>query len=426
MISRKQTELITSGKHSIRLVLLTLLLSVVSAAHADSLSLKGWNLTSETPAGNNGSQIRSLRYQPTSLKKNQIFQIIVWEPVNTGTEDLKTWFLDSINLRQRRLGSFGKRVKVGKEKNGALSLANNFKNEAGQKRQVAYQSDWTDQGKAYIGQLIASNDLMMILRYSAQIDKVIEHAQNVFVSGSLPGSSNSENTTHDPTNEQITESPSPTVVPGGPLNPVSPPTGFIELRVAHEYGIVAGGLFGLKTDVLALFESGEYTSDLRTVFGSGQAASKKQNPENWGRWRSKDGKFKFNTAKQPEFKEPESGEWLPEAGTPDQKLEKCYGNITSVSDTPYGGGVTVGNASSWCFRADGRFAHSVAGFATGGSDVVSGAASDSSKIRGRYRIDGYAVKFIYDDGKELTAAFCFLSDDKRHIGINGKRYISDQ
>lgn len=415
----------------VRLVLLIFFLFVFSSVQADTLSLKGWDIYPGTPLTINNSKIRTLHYKPPNLKKNHVFEITIWEPVSTGTSDLESWFIENIERRQQKLGSFSKPVKIGKEKSGALSLANNFKNKAGKKRQVGYQADWTDEGKAYIGQLVASNHMLTVLRFSPQIEKVIQHALTVFASSTNSNfyylkKDATQTASGDHLAKSTTTESSNARVINDPLDPVGAPPGFAEIRVTGEYGIMVGGLFGLKTEVLALFESGEYTSDLAGLFAGGQSQSKAQNPDEWGRWRKTDGELELNSNKQPEFEKPEAGDWLAEAGTTDQKLNKCFGHIATASSSPYGGGPTVGNASSWCFKTDGRFAHSSTGFVTGGGEAVSGAAASSSKTRGRYRIDGYAVKFIYDDGTQFTAAFKFLSKDKGHIGINGKRYISSK
>lgn len=44
-------------------------------------------------------------------------------------------------------------------------------------------------------------------------------------------------------------------------------------------------------------------------------------------------------------------------------------------------------------------------------------------MRGRYRIDGNAALFVYDDGHKVLKAFGFLNDDRTHIALDGTRFI---
>jgi hypothetical protein len=146
-----------------------------------------------------------------------------------------------------------------------------------------------------------------------------------------------------------------------------------------------------------------------------------KNPGKWEKWKIIDKKLYLKEKKKKDYSKTR-GDWIARPGAVDLKLNGCHGNITSASETPFGGHSTVGNASSWCFKPDGRFAHSSIGFAVSSGDV-SGGTSARRKQRGRYRIDGYTAKFIYDDSTELITAFCYLSEKNSHIAINGKRYM---
>jgi hypothetical protein len=209
--------------------------------------------------------------------------------------------------------------------------------------------------------------------------------------------------------------------PSTPLAKAVPPEGFKELRGIIIMAIQPGGMFGMTSDVIALLNDGSYTSDLKTLFAKGRSASMKNKPSRWGKWKISGDDLLLKEYKSKEFSETR-GDWIARPAPSDLKLNGCYGNITAASDTPYGGKHTVGNASSWCFKPDGRFAHSSTGFATA-SGGVSGGTFSKRKQGGRYRIDNYTAKFVYDDGTELVTAFCFLSEDKSHIAINGKRYM---
>ena len=91
------------------------------------------------------------------------------------------------------------------------------------------------------------------------------------------------------------------------------------------------------------------------------------------------------------------------------------------------GDAMVGKASSWCFARDGRFSHESAGFAIATGGGVRGATGATAQhLRGRYRIDAYAIRLAYDDGSEAQAGFAFLNDEHTHIAINGKRFMGSE
>jgi len=199
----------------------------------------------------------------------------------------------------------------------------------------------------------------------------------------------------------------------------SDPEGLKEIRGTLAYGVQPGGTYGLTDKVIALYKDGSFTSDLAGAFGRGTEKSKATNPKKWGEWRmNKDNKLELKDSGDEKF-DTTHGDWITEPGGADHKMDGCFGRISSASSEPYGGNTTVGRATSWCFKKDGRFAHSATGF--GSAPNV--ATSSSGSARGRYRIDHYTARFVYEDGTEVVTAFCYLDDDNEHIAINGKRLI---
>lgn len=223
------------------------------------------------------------------------------------------------------------------------------------------------------------------------------------------------------TQPSITSAP-----PDIPLEPIkfpAAPAGLKELRGYIYYGIQAGGLFGPTDSVIALFNNGTYTDDLAGTFNQGAGTSRQENPDSWGKWRISRGNLELKEPGKDSF-ETTRGDWLVNSGNHDQRLTGCYGKLTS-SDGMGMGSVMVGSASSWCFFPNGRFTHSSTGFAMAfGNGVHGAAASTPPEQRGRYRIDLNAVHLVYDDGSDITAAFGFLSRDKTHIAINGRRFMA--
>lgn len=223
-----------------------------------------------------------------------------------------------------------------------------------------------------------------------------------------------------PPAENIPQStnPPPASVDSEPVLTVAAPPGLKELRGVLVMGLQAGGMFGLTDDFIALFEDGTWTSDLARTFQEGAAESRAVKPKRWGQWRLRDGELELKDHNDPEF-EGDQGDWVLNSGSSDERLDGCYGSLRS-SDGGGVGSARVGQARTWCFRPDGRFSNSSTGFGSSGNVTVS---SRRAKLGGRYRIDGYTAVFLYDDGRELRAAFAYANEGRNHVMINGRRFM---
>lgn len=200
------------------------------------------------------------------------------------------------------------------------------------------------------------------------------------------------------------------------------PQGLKEIRGVQVFGIQPGGLFGVTEEFIATFNDGTYTTDFATTFNDGVAESKGRKPEAWGRWREREGKLELAQKRSDEF-ESSSGNWIVDPGAAGEYLSQCFTRHSSAG----GVGPLVGGSRTWCFTTDGRFASSSAVYAianTSAGGVTYG--SESPKTQGRYLIDGYTIRFVFDDGQQQTAAFAFASDKKHHIVINGLRFIGKE
>ena len=187
-------------------------------------------------------------------------------------------------------------------------------------------------------------------------------------------------------------------------------------------GIQPGGMFGTTEDFIALFDDGTYTTDLHGAFGGSVKMARNKKPASWGKWRRRGGKLQLQRHDMSEYKKP-IGNWRTTPAKPDERLRGCFGRLTSTSGADYNSGTTVGVASSWCFWPNGRFTNSSTAFGNSSDEVGVTMRATSPKARGRYRLDGYGARFVYDDGHEVTAAFCFANDDNTHIALNGRRFM---
>jgi len=207
---------------------------------------------------------------------------------------------------------------------------------------------------------------------------------------------------------------------------VGPPESLKEIRGVQVFGIQPGGMFGVTEEFIATFDDGTYTTDFATTFNEGVAQSKRQKPDEWGRWRDRGGKLELadgiDKKSGAEF-DTTSGNWINDPASPGDNLSQCFRRISSAG----GEGPLVGGSRTWCFTTDGRFANSSAVYAI--SNTSAGGltyGSESPRTRGHYTIDGYTIRFEFDDGQQQNAAFAFASEKKHHIVIDGLRFIGKE
>ncbi|MES9941203.1 MAG: hypothetical protein ABW104_11140 [Candidatus Thiodiazotropha sp. 6PLUC2] len=212
-------------------------------------------------------------------------------------------------------------------------------------------------------------------------------------------------------------------IPTEPISAPIPPSDLKELRGVIVMGIQPSGMFGLTDDFIALFNDGTYTSDLETLFAHNPQISKQQNPASWGQWqmRESDNQLLLKESDDSNFNDTR-GNWIARPASKGEALSGCFGRVTTSGDA-YDSDTTVGLAQTWCFWKNGRFTNSSTAFGHSTSAVDVSMLSISPKARGRYSVENYTIRLIYDDGYEIQAAFCFTNERKNHITLNGKRFM---
>ncbi|MFI8605964.1 hypothetical protein ACIGCP_15975 [Cellulophaga baltica] len=361
-------------------------------------------------------------YTPSDLKSGKTFDVYAYGPTETPNEDLKNWVLETAKEKQKAIGEPLKKWIVKPEKED-YGITNSYKDNKGITMQVAYQGGKLTDGRNFFIKLIISNDLITVLKYGTRLEALLVDIKADMVTRQATATdkkiiaSNNVNTapTQTTTKEAAIHEISETSLSSGKA-----PDGLVELRGLLGTGMQSTGMVGTTSNVIALFKDGTFTSDIGYTFSAGVAASKRKNPKRWGQWRMRNNELELKEHDEAQFEE--ARDWLTEPASKDLKLNGCYGKITSSSYSGYGGGSTVGNASSWCFQPNGRFSHSKTGFANATGDVM-GSTSSNKKSGGRYYLSDYTARFIYDDGTEVTTSFCFLNKKKTHIAINGKRLM---
>ena len=123
-----------------------------------------------------------LIYTPNDLKPGQQFKFVVYpiEPLNR--QSLREWLTFNISKLQRELGDVNKEWNIKTEKNNSLSASNSFINAAGEKMAVGYNGIAIDNEYAFIVQMISINDFMLLLRYGACYDEVVNDTKSSFLS----------------------------------------------------------------------------------------------------------------------------------------------------------------------------------------------------------------------------------------------------
>ncbi len=207
-----------------------------------------------------------------------------------------------------------------------------------------------------------------------------------------------------------------TPTPTNDASPAQAPEGFSQLYAYNTFGFV-GTSAQLVTEVIALFDDGRYTEDLATAFSQSVQASLAQNPSDWGQYRFTNGELNLRPAGDLNFEE-ESSDFALEPAGADTRLTGCYDAIGGSSGLDISDIVTL-SISTYCFSQQGRFTNDSSVFISS-PNLISGGGNDRS---GTYRIDGYAMRLRYDNGSEVTVSFSYMSDDRTHIGVNGKRFI---
>lgn len=187
---------------------------------------------------------------------------------------------------------------------------------------------------------------------------------------------------------------------GGSLPAVVSPPGIVAMRGIQVFRILPSGIFGLDDDAILTFNDGTFTFDLAGVMRDGIGASRAANPEDWGQWRLlNDGTLELLEEGDSEYDDVVS--WILTPGNSDQRLNECYTAIGGAGSL-FDGGISNVNFSTVCFLPNGQFTHDSALFA-GGPFVDTSTVSPQSA--GVYRIDGNAIRFVYNSGRDETFAF---------------------
>lgn len=132
---------------------------------------KGWNKI------NKGAV---LAYHPKNIKQDKTFIFIIHKPISLNGKDEKKWLLSRAKNLQSSIGKALTPWKIKSEKKGGWSTINKFLNKRDKELTIAYQSISLANDQVYLLQMISSTDVMTLLEFGKQIDKVTADAIKTF------------------------------------------------------------------------------------------------------------------------------------------------------------------------------------------------------------------------------------------------------
>ncbi len=185
-------------------------------------------------------------------------------------------------------------------------------------------------------------------------------------------------------------------------------------------GYFVPGVNGYEARQTALmtFDDDSASKDFDGVFGQSVKASRRSNPKDWGTWDIDGNDLKVKWAGKKGYRD-YFVSLRAEPGRDDHRMDGCYSSSKGYTLPSFGGAYTASFAvNAWCFAKNGRFSNDTSvAISSGGSGSASSAGHSSSDKTGWYRIDGYVVQFIYDNGREVTTSFAMVDHEKSDDGI---------
>jgi len=184
-----------------------------------------------------------------------------------------------------------------------------------------------------------------------------------------------------------------------------------------------GGFITLDIYPVVLMKSGEALTDVRGLTApGGLAAHKRENPDDWTRWRREGGKLELQKKKGWEpLPFQTTYAQLPE----DLKLVGLYRDLEGAGTIGAGGTQSITVYDQYRFGPDG----SVERAGGAGSAASAGDASVATSMRkpprkGRYTVDGLTLSIRYEDGSsEQRILIADPKDPGKAIWLDGAGYV---
>jgi hypothetical protein len=196
--------------------------------------------------------------------------------------------------------------------------------------------------------------------------------------------------------------------------------------MVQSYQMGVGGYMYLTYEPVLFLKDGTYCENMSVPPADlDVAASRKGEPNQWGRWKRVGSQFQMQDSKG-KWDDPEK---LIEAkpGKPGEKLRGTFSNFTGGGNTAFGGGTMVAVSSSYTFAPDGTFKSGRSVGASSAEPMSDSSVTVSSKSsnEGTYTIDGYTLTLRYSNGVVERRSFAFMdAKEKDAIYINSSAYLN--
>jgi hypothetical protein len=426
-------------------VIMILLLSFSSYSYA----LDGW-----TKDQQNGLWV----YTPESLAAEKTFHYRAAPPESLAGRDLHDWFSAKIVAMQNELGEPLEPWSIKAEKNDHLGAANSYRASDGEKFSVGYFGGHLKDDKAYIIQMISSEDFLLMLRYGLAFDTVAADARETLLTAKLSprAADNPVTGKRLDKEEKINSTPASAqslsyselqaqirTAPGEGVAKDDLETVLIETDINVMLGQLEATTYFLFEDGTAYIDARIPPADFNVV-----TSKRLEGEEKWGHWRRRDGQY--------QVKRPLVGEWEDVDGDkaiPGKRREKVNNEFINASGSANFGS----HKSSIKLMANGRFELSSSSLmggsgiidigprvlasghsdktgtssvvTTGGSRIGGGSGSkknDGAKNTGIYEIDGFTIEMHHDNGLVHRELFMFESESKNRIVIGDTIYWVDR
>ncbi|PVV08256.1 MAG: hypothetical protein B6D82_15465 [gamma proteobacterium symbiont of Ctena orbiculata] len=399
-----------------------------------------------------------LIYRPVSLADGKTFLYRAAPPESLSGRSLRDWFSAKIANMQDQLGEPLERWEIKAEKNDHLGATNSYGAPDGEKFSVGYYAGHLNDDQAYVIQMIANQDIWLLLRYGFAFDKIAADVRESLPTAKL----SAPVVTHPATGnlrkrggkKQERSAKTAKSLTAGELQAqirTAPGDGAKDeletVWVKTKINVMRGKL---EPTTYFLFEDGTAYIDARTPPADFNAATSKrlEGGSKWGHWRKRGGTY--------QVKRPKVGRWEDIKGNkavPGKRDERINNKFINASGSANFGS----HKSSVRLMSNGRFElshNSLMGgggiidvapkvLASGQSDktgtrttvttmgsTIGGGSStrkrDGAKNRGSYEIDGYTIEMHHDNGLIHRELFLFEDERKNRIVIGDTVYWVDK
>lgn len=206
------------------------------------------------------------------------------------------------------------------------------------------------------------------------------------------------------------------------LKAMDPPKGMVAIWSIADLQAGVSGMEVRRFSYMT-FNKKRVTGDFSGVLNNGVKKSRKSSPDEWGRWKLKQGELVIDWDGDGGYRSYELTMKTSPAGK-NEKLNGCWSSFYGASLGFMGSGVGSMSAATntWCFGKNGRFSNDRS-VTVSGSGSGSSVGSAKGNTAGWYRIDGHMMQLVYDNGARANTTIGVLDQKNGKILIIGGGYF---